>query len=115
MVLASPLPTPHSAAFTYAATSDRRRSIRVTPAASLRAAALLGETPRERVELLDRLRLLGAGDAAALTGGLVRRALVAVLEYGNRHDLVKALDESLLGLRPKPATRLEPLAAVGTI
>jgi hypothetical protein len=76
---------------------------------------LLGETPRERVELLDRLRLLGAGDAAALTGGLVRRALVAVLEYGNRQDLVKALDESLLGLRPKPATPLEPLAAVGTI
>jgi hypothetical protein len=84
-------------------------------AASLRAATLLGETPRERVDLLDRLRLLGAGDAAALTGGLVRRALVAVLEYGNRQDLVKALDESLLGLRPKPATPLEPLAAVGTI
>jgi hypothetical protein len=84
-------------------------------AAALRAAALLGETPRERAELLDRLRLLGAGDAAALTADPVRRALVAVLEDGNRQCLVKALDESLLGLRPKPGTRLEPLAAVGTI
>jgi hypothetical protein len=84
-------------------------------AASLRAAALLGETPRERAELLDRLRLLGAGDAAALTADLVRRSLVAVLEDGNRQGLVKALDESLLGLRPNPAVRLAPVPAVGTI
>jgi hypothetical protein len=86
-------------------------------AASLRAAALLGETPRERVELLDRLRLLGVGDAAALTADLVRRALVEVLEDGNRRGLVRALDESLLGLRPKPksAARLEPVAAVGSM
>ena len=34
-------------------------------AASLRAAAVLGETPRERAAILDRLRLLAAGDAAA--------------------------------------------------
>ena len=73
------------------------------------------ETPRERAELLDRLRLLGAGDAAALTADLVRRSLVAVLEDGNRQGLVKALDESLLGLRPNPAVRLAPLPAVGTI
>jgi hypothetical protein len=79
-------------------------------AASLRAAALLGETPRERAELLDRLRLLAAGDAAGATGALVRRTLVEVLEEGNRAELVRALDESLLGLRPKPATRLEPVA-----
>jgi len=86
-------------------------------AASLRAAALLGETPRERVEVLDRLRLLGVSDAAALTADLVRRALVEVLEDGNRHGLVRALDESLLGLRPKPksAARLEPIAAVGSM
>jgi hypothetical protein len=78
---------------------------------------LLGETPRERVEVLDRLRLLGVGDAAALTADLVRRALVEVLEDGNRHGLVRALDESLLGLRPKPksAARLEPVAAVGSM
>ena len=84
-------------------------------AASLRAAALLGETPRERAELLDRLRLLAAGDAAGATGALVRRTLVEVLEEGSRAELVRALDESLLGLRPKPATRLEPVAVVGSL
>jgi hypothetical protein len=84
-------------------------------AASLRAAALLGETPRERAALLDRLRLLAAGDAAGATGDLVRRALVQVLEEGDRADLVTALDESLLGLRPKPAARLAPVSAVGAL
>ena len=84
-------------------------------AASLRAAALLGETPRERAGLLDRLRLLAAGDAAAATGDLVRRALVHVLEDGDRRKLVIALDEALLGLRPKPNVRLEPVAAVGAL
>ena len=72
-------------------------------AASLRAAALLGETPRERVDVLDRLRLLARGDAAAATGDLVRRTLVQVLEDGDRAKLVDALDESLLGLgRSRP-------------
>ena len=84
-------------------------------AASLRAAALLGETPRERVDVLDRLRLLARGDAAAATGDLVRRTLVQVLEDGDRAKLVDALDESLLGLRPKPTGRLEPVSAVGAI
>jgi hypothetical protein len=84
-------------------------------AASLRAAALLGETPRQRAELLDRLRLLAAGDEASATGELVRRVLVDALEAGDRPALVRALDESLLGLRPKPkpSARLEPLAAAG--
>jgi hypothetical protein len=84
-------------------------------AASLRAAALLGETPRERAELLERLRLLAAGDAAAATGDLVRRSLVEVVAGGGRRILVDALDEALLGLRPKPAARLRPAAAVGSI
>jgi hypothetical protein len=84
-------------------------------AASLRAAALLGETPRERAGLLERLRLLGAGDAAGATRDLVRRALVDVLQNGERRKLVLALDEALLGLRPKPNVRLEPLAAIGAI
>ena len=84
-------------------------------AASLRAATLLGETPRERAGLLERLRLLAAGDAAVATGDLVRRALVQVLEEGDRAKLVRALDESLLGLRPKPTTKLEPVAAVGAL
>jgi hypothetical protein len=81
-------------------------------AASLRAATLLGETPRERADVLDRLRLLATGDAAAATGDLVRRAIVEVLEQGDRKSLVNALDEALLGLRPKPAARLEPVSAV---
>jgi hypothetical protein len=84
-------------------------------AGSLRAAALLGETPRERAEILDRLRLLSVGDAGGATAELVRRALVQVLEDGSgRLELVRALDDSLLGLRPKPAARLEPVSAVGT-
>jgi hypothetical protein len=85
-------------------------------AASLRAAALLGEAPRERAELLDRLRLLSVGNAAGATTELVRRTLVCVLEEaGDRRELVRALDESLLGLRPKPAARLEPVTAIGSI
>jgi hypothetical protein len=85
-------------------------------AASLRAAALLGETPRERADLLERFRLLGNGDAATTTRDLVRRSLVQVLEHGDRPGLVTALDESLLGLRPKPTTRLEPVSvAVGAV
>jgi hypothetical protein len=83
-------------------------------AASIRAAALLGETPRERAELLERLRLLAVGDAAGATADLVRRALVRVLEDGGRAELVTALDESLLGLRPKLSTRLAPVA-IGAI
>ena len=65
--------------------------------------------------MLDRLRLLARGDAASATGDLVRRTLVQVLEDGDRAKLVTALDESLLGLRPKPVARLEPVSAVGSL
>jgi hypothetical protein len=85
-------------------------------AASLRAAALLGETPRERAELLDRFRLLSVGDAASATGELVRRTLVEALrDGGDRLAFVRVLDEALLGLRPKPSARLEPVTAIGSI
>jgi hypothetical protein len=84
-------------------------------AGSLRAAALLGETPRERAAILDRLRLLAAGDAAGAVGDLVRRALVAVLEHGQRGELQRGLDETLLGLRPKAAVQPEPALAVGAL
>jgi hypothetical protein len=84
-------------------------------AGSLRAAALLGETPRERAAILDRLRLLAAGDAAAPAGDLVRRALVAVLESGEREPLLRTLDETLLGLRPKAGVQPEPALAVGAL
>jgi hypothetical protein len=84
-------------------------------AGSLRAAAVLGETPRERAAVLDRLRLLGAGDAAGATSDLVRLALVAVLEHGERPALLRSLDETLLGLRPKPTPAPEPAVAVGAL
>lgn len=82
-------------------------------AGSLRAAAVLGETPRERAAILERLRLLAAGDAAAGTADLVRRSVVAVLEHGDRRELLHTLDETLLGLRVKPVVPLEPVAAGG--
>jgi hypothetical protein len=85
-------------------------------AGSLRAAVALGETPRERAAILDRLRLLAAGDAAPATADLVRRTLVAVVEHGDRNALVRALDETLLGLRPKPVVEeLERAAALGAL
>jgi hypothetical protein len=40
----------------------------------------------------------------------VREALVETLAYGDRVELIEALDETLLGLRPRPAVEL---AAVG--
>jgi hypothetical protein len=72
-------------------------------AARLRAAVLLGETARERAEKLAELR---SGDPAAA----VREALVETLAFGDRIELVEALDQTLLGLRPRPAV---DLAAVG--
>jgi hypothetical protein len=84
-------------------------------AGSLRAAAVLGETPRERAAILDRLRLLASGDAAAVTSDFVRLALVAVLEHGDRPTLLRTLDETLLGLRPKPTPAPETALAVGAL
>jgi hypothetical protein len=72
-------------------------------AAAVRAAVLLGEKSAERVELLDGLRAERASRAAR---DAVRRALVEVVLHGNRAELVRSLDETLLGLRPRPATVL---------
>ena len=66
-------------------------------AASVRAALLVGDSPRERGELLAQLREESPAPDA------VRRALVEVLMHGDRRALVAALDESILGLRPRPA------------
>jgi hypothetical protein len=63
-------------------------------AAAVRGAVLLGETPRERAEL--HVRLSGDPDPDA-----VRRALVETLLHGDRAALVVALDETILGLRPR--------------
>ena len=72
-------------------------------AATMRAAVLLTEKGRERGELLDTLRAerLGAGARDA-----VRRALVETLLHGSREELVLALDDTLLGIRPRPASVL---------
>ena len=72
-------------------------------AAAVRAAVLLGEKTRERAELLEALRVEHVGRAAR---DGIRRALVETLMHGNRVELVRTLDETLLGLRPRPATVL---------
>lgn len=83
-------------------------------AASLRAAALLGESGRERAEALAVLRALGKGGGGGSAAvDAVRRALLETLVYGERLSLVAALDEALLGIRPRPAGELE-LQAVAT-
>ena len=81
-------------------------------AAALRAAALLGESGRERLEVLSLLRTLGSG--GGVEGGAldaVRRAVVETLVRGERAALVESLDEALLGVRPRPAAALELQAA----
>jgi hypothetical protein len=75
-------------------------------AASLRAALLLGETGRERREALDVLRRLRDGAAGPDAVDIVRRALVETLMRGKRRELIAELDESLLGVRPKPSSRV---------
>jgi hypothetical protein len=72
-------------------------------AAAMRTAALLGETPKDRADLLDDLRAEHAGRGVR---DALRRALVETLLYGNRAELVRSLDETLLGLRPRPASAL---------
>jgi hypothetical protein len=67
-------------------------------AAAVRGAVLLGETARERAEL--HVRLSGDPDPDA-----VRRALVETLLHGDRAALVAALDETILGLRPRAGFR----------
>jgi hypothetical protein len=72
-------------------------------AATMRAAVLLTEKGREREELLVTLRAERLGRDAR---DAVRRALVETLLRGSRDDLVVALDDTLLGIRPRPASVL---------
>ena len=60
-------------------------------AAAMRAAALLGETAEERASLASSFR--------TPSPDLVRRMLVAVLLHGSRRELLRELDDALLGLR----------------
>ena len=72
-------------------------------AAAMRASVLLGETARERSDLLVALRALLDGDGpGARAEDAVSRALVETLLHDSRAELVRALDEALLGLRPRP-------------
>ncbi|MDQ2984278.1 MAG: hypothetical protein M3R70_10230 [Actinomycetota bacterium] len=81
-------------------------------AAALRAALLLGETGSDRAEQLAVLRALSAGETAAeQAGDAVRRALVEALLHGERAALVRSLDESLIGLRPRPTGYFAALAS----
>jgi hypothetical protein len=73
-------------------------------AAALRAAVLLGESARARAVLFDALRGLALGGVADGAGpDAVRRALVEVVMHGDRVALIHALDEALVGVRPRPA------------
>ena len=72
-------------------------------AAAMRTAVLLGDKTRERSDLLDGLRAERLGSDAR---DAVRRALVETLLHGDRAELVVALDDTLLGLRPRPSSVL---------
>jgi hypothetical protein len=73
-------------------------------AAALRAATLLGESGRDRAQLLASLRVLAQGHPAeGNVRDAVRRALVESLLHGDRRSLVDELDESLVGVRARPA------------
>jgi hypothetical protein len=70
-------------------------------AAAIRIAVLLGESAKARSELLEALQ---ADQVRSGVRDALRRGLVETLLYGNRPELIKSLDETLLGLRPRPAT-----------
>ena len=72
-------------------------------AATMRAAVLLEEKTKERAELAAKLQGERAG---SLARDALRRALVETLLHGNRDELVTTLDETLLGLRPRPVAAL---------
>jgi hypothetical protein len=73
-------------------------------ASALRAGVLLGETGRERLELLAALRVLGTAGTPEAAADAVRRCLVETLTHGDRVGLIDALDESVLGVRARPGS-----------
>jgi hypothetical protein len=72
-------------------------------AASMRAAVLLGDKPAERTGVLEALHAERLGRDAR---DAVRRALVETLQHGDRATLIDALDETMLGVRPRPSSVL---------
>lgn len=82
-------------------------------AAAARAAVLVGDRGPDRGEVFARLRGLTAGERAAEGDAeTLRRALVEVLMHGDRAGLLVRLDESLLGLSPRPVSYFAVRAAV---
>jgi hypothetical protein len=81
-------------------------------AAAVRAAVLLGETGRDRADQLDRLRALARGEQVGQAAAeAVRKAVVETLVHGDREALVLALDDALLGVRPRPAGYFAAIAS----
>jgi hypothetical protein len=81
-------------------------------AATVRAAVLLGETGRERAEVLERLRSLARGEQGTRAAAdAVRKAVVETLAHGDRPSLIASLDEALIGARPRPAGYFAALAS----
>jgi hypothetical protein len=76
-------------------------------AAAMRAAVLLTEKTQERADLVAALREERLGRDAR---DAVRQALVETLRHGGRAQLVEALDDTLLGLRPRPQSALRVVA-----
>jgi hypothetical protein len=72
-------------------------------AASMRTAVLLGDKTKDRADLLAALREERLGRVAR---DAVRQALVETLMHGSRAGLAETLDETLLGMRPRPASVL---------
>ena len=72
-------------------------------AARARLSVLVGEDVAEREELFARLRSLTGGRSASTEDAdAIRRALIEVLMAGDRLGLLERLDDSLLGLKPRP-------------
>jgi hypothetical protein len=68
---------------------------------------MLGESGRDRADVLDELRWWSDGAADVL-----RRALARLLLHGNRGGLIAMLDESILGLRPRPSLESHQIGTV---
>jgi hypothetical protein len=72
-------------------------------AAAMRTSVLLGDKTKDRSDLLASLREERLGRVAR---DAVRQALVEVLMHGSRAGLAATLDETLLGIRPRPSSVL---------
>jgi hypothetical protein len=72
-------------------------------AAAARLAVLVGDDAAHRGELFARLRgLTGGGQASRDDADLLRHAVLETLLAGDRIALIERLDDSLLGLKPRP-------------